>query len=319
MADINTRNQGFRSGEERVIVEIVNPLIFPTLSIVAVEVAIGLAFLTILTILYRSDLAKVKHNWLKLGILVAIALILIGAAGLGKYGLLPVAFFIAYFGWQELLQSVQIKYGPIAHPLLLQLLGTVGIIGGLWGTVATFFGAIVATWAAIALPILIVRNPPPMHGILSAAFGMVFITTPLANLLTLADSAYGEFNLLIVLVLTNDGFSQGIGQMWGKTPLIPGISPNKTWEGTLGGLISCLILGWSLRFLLPFWQLWQVLLLSGGVSVMALTGDLIASSLKREAGIKDFGHVLAVTGGILDKFDSVLFTIPIFYFIVQCK
>lgn len=300
--------------------EIFNPLILPILGFVAGEIVIALAVLIILAIIYRRDPAKVKYNSFKLAILIGIGLILIGAGGLGKYGLLPFALFLAYFGWQELLQSVQIKYGPIALPILLQLLGTVGIMGGLWGTAfAIYCTVIIATWAAFTLPILLVRNPPPMHGILSAAFGMVFITMPLASFLTLADSAYKEFNLFILLVLTNDAFSQGIGQIWGKTPLIPGISPNKTWEGTFGGIISCLVLGWSFSFLLPEWQLWQVILLSGGVSLMALTGDLIASSLKREAGIKDFGHVLAVTGGILDKFDSVLFTVPIFYLIMQCK
>ncbi|MDZ8030434.1 phosphatidate cytidylyltransferase [Nostoc sp. DedSLP04] len=300
--------------------EIFNPLILPTLVIAGGEIAIALLVFMIFAIIYRRDPDKVKHDALKLAILIGIGLILIAAAGLGKYGLLPVALFLAYFGWQELLETVQIKYGAIALPVLLQLLGTVGIVGGVWGNVfAIFCSAIVALWVAIALPILILRHPPPMHGILTTAFGIVFITIPLASLLTLADSAYQEFNLLILLVLTNDGFSQGIGKILGKTPLIPGISPNKTWEGTIGGLLACLVLGWSLSFMLPEWRLWQVLLLSGGVALMALTGDLIASSLKREAGIKDFGQVLAVTGGVLDKFDSVMFTIPIFYFIVHCK
>lgn len=304
----------------REVVEIFNPLILPTLVIAGGEIAIALLVFMIFAIIYRRDPDKVKHDALKLAILIGIGLILIVAAGLGKYGLLPVALFLAYFGWQELLETVQIKYGAIALPVLLQLLGTIGIVGGVWGNVfAIFCSAIVATWVAIALPILILRHPPPMHGILTTAFGIVFITIPLASLLTLADSAYQEFNLLILLVLTNDGFSQGIGKILGKTPLIPGISPNKTWEGTIGGLLACLVLGWSLSFMLPEWRLWQVLLLSGGVALMALTGDLIASSLKREAGIKDFGQVLAVTGGVLDKFDSVMFTIPIFYFIVHCK
>ncbi|VXD25276.1 phosphatidate cytidylyltransferase [Planktothrix paucivesiculata] len=298
--------------------EIFNPLIVPTLTLLGGEIAIALSFFTLFAIIYRRDAAKIKHHALKLAILIAIGLILIGAAGLGKYGLLPVTLLLAYFGWQELLNTVQIKYGAIPLPMLLQLLGTVGIVGGLWeNPLAIFFGVIVATWVGIAIPIFILDNPPPMYGMLTTAFGMVLITLPLACLLTLVDSAYQEFNLLILLVLTHDGFSQGVGQILGKNPLIPKISPNKTWEGTIGGLLSCLLLGGFAHFILPEWQLWQVLLLSGAVAFLALTGDLIASCLKREAGIKDFSQILAVTGGILDKFDSLIFTIPIFYIIVN--
>ncbi|NET35310.1 MAG: phosphatidate cytidylyltransferase [Cyanothece sp. SIO1E1] len=280
----------------------------------AIGTGVAVALGIIISILYRDDSATVKALWLKTLILIGLVLVLIGAGGLGKWGFLPVALFMAYFGWLEFLQCVEIKYGAIALPGLIRLLGTVGILGALWGTaLTTYLGVVIAAWGAIALPLWLTRNPPPMYGMLSAAFGTLFITMPLALLLALSDSAYGEFSLLILLVITNDAAAQLLGQIAGRTPLIPQISPSKTAEGALGGLIFCLIWGYIFRFLVPGWQLWQILLVAGGISVMALSGDLIASALKREANIKDFGHILATTGGILDKFDSLMFTVPIFY------
>lgn len=298
--------------------ELFNPLIFPTLNILKIGIGVGIALSAIVSILYRDNIETVKKLWWKTIILISIVLVLIGAGGLGKWGFLPVALFMAYFGWLELLQCVEIKYGPIRLGNLIGLLGTLGVLGPIGETpLFTYLGVVVAAWGAIALPIWITRSPPPLYVILSAAFGIIFITMPLALVLRLADSAYGEFSLLIMLVLANDAASQLIGQIFGRNSLAPQISPSKTVEGAIGGLIFCLICGYISCSLVPNWQLWQVLSVAGGISVMALSGDLLASSLKREANIKDFGHILATTGGILDKFDSLMFAVPIFYLAIQ--
>ncbi len=298
--------------------ELINPLILPVLSFLGGPIVISIILSSIISLLYRRQPEKAKKTWLKLGILFILILIFVATGSLGKWGLLPVTLFLAYWGWLELLQCIERKYGQILNPTLMITLGMVGTLGGLWGTPFTiFFGVVITTWLALSIPMLISRQPPTMYSILGAAFGMVFITMPLANLLALVNASYGAFCFLILLVMGNDGFSQGFGMIGGTKPLAPNISPGKTWVGAWGGLLSCFVIGYLLRFLVPEWQLWQVMLISGGVSLMALCGDLIASSLKREAGIKDFGQVLAVTGGILDKFDSVMFAIPIFYFACQ--
>jgi phosphatidate cytidylyltransferase len=72
-----------------------------------------------------------------------------------------------------------------------------------------------------------------------------------------------------------------------------------------------------LQFLLPNWQLWSVLLLAVGISTLLLIGDLLFSAIKREVGIKDFGYALSVTGGVLDKFDGLMLTIPLFFIVMQ--
>ncbi|PSB03014.1 phosphatidate cytidylyltransferase [Merismopedia glauca] len=296
----------------------INPLLWRIMPIFASAVALSVFLSSIISILYRDRPEKVINTWLKLGILLGLILLLIGTGSLGKWGFLPIALFLAYWGWRELLGCIEVKYGEILHSTLIIFLGTFGILGGLEGNSLTaFLGIAIAAWLAVTLPMLIQRQPTSMHGVLGTSFGMIFITMPLALLLNLLTNNYSQFSFLILLVMTNDGFSQGFGLLGGKKPLIPSISPGKTWVGSGGGLLACLIVGYLLRFLVPEWQLWQAILVAGIISLMSLCGDLIASSLKREAGIKDFGNVLAVTGGILDKFDSLLFATPVFYIIAH--
>jgi CDP-diglyceride synthetase len=298
-------------------VDILNPLVLPALQIIGGATAIGIFLTIILRLVHRDAPGRYKAAWLKLGILIGITTVLISAGALGIWGLLPVILFLACCGWYELTQCIEKKYGTVSTSLLVILLGTLGTLGGICGIpFVSYFGAFVAGWVAIALPMLLSRSPLPMHSVLGTAFGTIFISMPLANLLALVGSSYGAFAFLILIVMANDGFSEGFGRLFGKTPLCPQISPSKTWEGATGGLLSCSSLGYGIQFLLPGWQLWQVMLVTVAISLMGLTGDLIASSIKRDAGIKDFGQILGITGGILDKFDSLLFATPIFCAVV---
>jgi CDP-diglyceride synthetase len=293
-------------------------LLWRILPIFGATVALSIVLSSIITILYRDRPDKIINTWLKLGILLGVILVFVVTGSLGKWIFLPVALFLAYWGWRELLGCFRVKYGEFLHSNSIVFLGSFGILGGLAdNSLTAFLGVAIATWLAIAIPIPIHRQPTPMHDILGTAFGMMFITMPLALLLDLLTRNYGQFSFLVLLVMSNDGFSQGCGLLGGKTLLIPSISPGKTLVGSGGGFLACLIIGYLLQFLVPEWHVWQALLVAGITSLMSLSGDLIASSLKREAGIKDFGNILAVTGGILDKFDSLLFATPVFYVMVH--
>lgn len=103
-----------------------------------------------------------------------------------------------------------------------------------------------------------------------------------------------------------DGFSQLSGQLFGKNSLAPNISPNKTMEGLLGGLLVTLCTLFFFDHISGFRPLQSFglgILVCGG----ALVGDLLASLVKRKCGIKDYGKILPGHGGILDRFDSFLF------------
>jgi len=108
-----------------------------------------------------------------------------------------------------------------------------------------------------------------------------------------------------------------VGKAWGKHSLTPDISPGKTWEGAIGGLLAGIIasLILSTSFSLPI-NYWQMVLLGCVISIFAQIGDLVESLLKRNTGAKDSGKLLPGHGGILDRIDSLIFTGVVVYYCI---
>jgi len=107
-----------------------------------------------------------------------------------------------------------------------------------------------------------------------------------------------------------------IGTRWGRHKLAPAISPKKSVEGALGGILLTMVVTQYVNNrlqigLLPGW------VLGGVVGIAAVVGDLFESALKREAGVKDSGWILPGHGGVLDRIDSLLFTIPVVYYLTR--
>lgn len=115
---------------------------------------------------------------------------------------------------------------------------------------------------------------------------------------------------LIALIWTNDTMAYLSGSFIGKTPLMPAVSPKKTIEGTLGGIVFTIFLAWlGSRYLIDFSPAyWMALAFIA--SVIGTAGDLMESKLKRMADVKDSGTLMPGHGGILDRFDSLLLAAP---------
>ncbi len=123
----------------------------------------------------------------------------------------------------------------------------------------------------------------------------------------------------LLLTWVNDTAAWGIGKLFGRTKLMPELSPKKTWEGFAAGLVaSALFAGFFLRAFEPFSSRpWPVLALLGiGLGTLAQIGDLFESMFKRAVSVKDTSNVLGEHGGFLDRVDSLLFTIPAFYYLL---
>lgn len=128
-----------------------------------------------------------------------------------------------------------------------------------------------------------------------------------------------QFEILLVFVAAwgTDTFAYLSGMLFGRHPLIPRISPKKTWEGSIGGSIASVILAFFLQpYLVPELDRTYVLLIILFASIMGQCGDLFASRLKRLKGIKDYGSIFAGHGGVLDRFDSVLFAGPVVWILL---
>jgi phosphatidate cytidylyltransferase len=132
------------------------------------------------------------------------------------------------------------------------------------------------------------------------------------------DAKGGTALILLPVILTwaSDIGAYAVGRLAGRRKLIPSVSPGKTVEGAVGALVVCVRL-----VLRPMAQLamptWAVIAFALAVSVTAQVGDLAESLLKREAGVKDSSQLIPGHGGILDRFDSLLFVLPVAYLLLM--
>lgn len=149
----------------------------------------------------------------------------------------------------------------------------------------------------------------------------VFGISHMAYLLSLPSiegfSVGGQGLLLFLVFLTeiNDVMQFTWGKLLGKHKIVPKVSPNKTWEGFIGGLISTTLIGLGIAFLTPFNQL-QVLFFSFIIALSGFVGDIVISAIKRDIGVKDTGDLIPGHGGVLDRIDSLAYTAPIFFHFV---
>jgi phosphatidate cytidylyltransferase len=165
------------------------------------------------------------------------------------------------------------------------------------------------------------KSAQPFQNIGFLVGALVYITVPftLLCLTTRMEGALGEkpnnFQPhlamgLLLLTWANDSFAYLIGSQIGKTPLFPRISPKKTWEGTVGGVIMTIATGFMFHKILGILLLKDWFVLAAIVGIFGTMGDLIESMLKRSFGIKDSGTFLPGHGGFLDRFDAFIFHLP---------
>lgn len=126
-----------------------------------------------------------------------------------------------------------------------------------------------------------------------------------------------EFVLFILFVIwATDSGAYFVGKSLGKHKLWPSISPNKTIEGAIGGTLIALFVGVAFHMIHPFeYSILMIALISIGIAIIGQMGDLVASAFKRHFDVKDSGNILPGHGGILDRFDSLLFVLPFLYVI----
>lgn len=159
------------------------------------------------------------------------------------------------------------------------------------------------------------KKEQPIYNTAINLMGVFYLVVPFSLILLILNMKGPDFSLLIgmfILIWTNDSFAYLTGRMIGKHKMIERISPNKTWEGTIGGVVFSLIAGVLIGYLTDQMLFWTVAAMV--ISPGAIFGDLLESLFKRNLKIKDSGNILPGHGGILDRFDATLFVVP-FYFV----
>ncbi len=207
------------------------------------------------------------------------------------YLAIPVQYYLAYMGWHDAFMMFIPVFMFAFIPFIL-------VIKGQTQDIARSMSVI------------------PTHLMLT-----VFSISHLAYLLALPElkgfEVGGRGLLLYVVFLTemNDVFQFTWGKLTGRHKIIEKVSPNKTWEGFIGGLLSTIAAAYFLRFLTPFAPM-NALLCGLLIACAGFVGDIIVSAIKRDFGIKDTGTVIKGHGGILDRIDSLVISAPFFFYFV---
>jgi len=237
----------------------------------------------------------------------------------------PIVFFgvcllVAILGMIELKKMLERKYDKVN--LLASLLL------GLSFQILVFLntqGIITEKWYVVLMPLvwlpfvheLFKGGEHPFQRIALTLLVPVYVSLPL-TFLYLFGCANGDFNSSLLLgffamVWCNDTGAYVVGVSIGKHKLYERISPKKTWEGFIGGVLFTFAAAWVIFMLTEISHLWVWLLAGIVVSVFGTIGDLVESMLKRNVEIKDSGSILPGHGGVLDRFDAVLFSAPMVY------
>ncbi|TNE54157.1 MAG: CDP-archaeol synthase [Bacteroidetes bacterium] len=162
------------------------------------------------------------------------------------------------------------------------------------------------------------KKEHPLLNVSAGIFGIFYLVIPFLLTVILVRNSFPGLPLAIgmfVLIWTNDSFAYLSGRFIGKTPLFERISPKKTWEGTLGGVLFTILAALILAHFFErghsylFWVVAAIL-----ISAASMIGDLFESMIKRSLNIKDSGNVLPGHGGILDRFDAMIIAAPLYFF-----
>lgn len=226
-------------------------------------------------------------------ILVVLLLVLAGAAYELSRALEPLPFLAAF--------------GAGALPLLLSI--PYEETGVLAGAIAGL------PWALFWLA----GQPETrtLRAVLAVLLMSLWVGAPLAHIGLFPGTRAGVVLILIAVVgpWISDSGAYFAGRLFGRHPMFPTLSPKKTIEGGLGGLLLTILVVAPISAVLLDYGLPKALLMGAAVSVSSQAGDLFESSLKRILDVKDLGNFLPGHGGVLDRVDSLLFTAPAVYYI----
>lgn len=255
-----------------------------------------------------------------------------------------ILFSIIHFGcWWEYLKLAEKIHSTVFHPytklgwmvtgygIMLWFCSTSYHIGG-YGLKENISLPVSAAGFALLVMGIFQKNVINIKAFGMAALGPVYISLSIGLMFAIAgrtinaDSGekiylfYDKYypSLIIFCIWINDTMAYIVGSLIGKTPFSK-ISPKKTWEGTIGGIILCIGFAFLITFLFSIENIdpSTASIIACIVAVTGTGGDLFESWLKRKAGVKDSGTLMPGHGGFLDRFDSLLFAIPFVWVLTE--
>ncbi len=257
-----------------------------------------------------------------------VMVILLGIAfWAGRPGIMILFIIVSFAALREfvtLARTAQADHMALAGAFFIVLPFNYWLV---WIDWYQFFAIFIPVYAFLLMPIVaVVRGETDnfLDRITEAQWAVmisVYCVSHLPSLLALRIPGYeGREMLLIAFLIVVVQFSDVMQYVWGKLfgrhKVAPSLSPSKTWEGLIGGVLSAAAAGAALWWITPF-SVVEAGALALVAALMGFFGGLVMSAIKRDRGVKDWGHLIAGHGGIIDRIDSLVFSAPIFFHLVR--
>ena len=264
--------------------------------------------------------ARIRAWW----IMVAVFGLAIRTGGLGSIVLFGFASFMAMREFLTLTPTSRTDHTVLFWAFFIFAPMQYWLVGVQW---YGLFSILIPVYAFVAIPTrmaiagettgFLERTSTVQWGLMAC----VYCVSHAPALLMLHVPGYpgGGATLLFYLVLIaqlNDVMQYVWGKLFGKHPIAPQVSPNKTWEGFLGGTATAVAVGTALYWATPFPPL-VAGAMSLAITLMGFAGGLVMSAVKRDRGVKDYGSLIEGHGGVLDRIDSLLFAAPVFFHLTR--
>ena len=264
--------------------------------------------------------ARIKAWWVIVG--------LIGFAFLfGRVGVIVLFGLVSFFALREFITLTPTRRGDhvaLAVSFFLVLPEQYVLVAMGWYGMFSIF---IPVYVFLLLPIIAALSSETTHFLERGAkiqWGLmicVYCISHVPALLMLDIPGYEGRNallicFLILVVQMSDVLQYVWGKLFGKRKVAPELSPSKTVEGFVGGVASASLLGAAMWWITPF-DVWQAGAMALAIAFMGFLGGLVMSAIKRDRGIKDWGHMIEGHGGMLDRLDSVVFAAPIFFHLTR--
>lgn len=283
-----------------------------------IEILFFVGFLFILLIhKYREMTDEVKRGiWIKYGGYFLVVNLFLLFTFLGSPYFHGVILILIFLGLREFFQMMAAK--EIKAYRIMGFCVGLGIYGSaLFKNISLFYSVTsIGLILILIIPLFQQNVKSSIINISCTLLGVFYASFLLTHILLIYQWREGISYVvfLYTLLVINDGFAELFGRLFGKRKIWPKISPNKTYAGSIGGFLSTVFSSILFHFVLPHLSIFSCMVSGAIIAVSGQIGDLIASVFKRDSGLKDFGNILPSHGGIIDRFDGLIFTAPIFYY-----
>jgi phosphatidate cytidylyltransferase len=290
-----------------------DPLFWPTALVLGAILGAGLILLLIVERHHLGELPQrtLFQRWAVWAVIAPVFSLAVLS------GQLPMLGLTALIVWQGLREYARLVGLSAMYRSVLYTLGLLALPLTLIAPETLFSVLPIFLIVGTLQPILTQDVKGGIRTFALAAFGFAYLPLLLGHLTLIHAWLPGGPAILLVVALAtalSDVGAFTVGKMLGRHKLSPIVSPNKTWEGVVGNLLGAALGTWLLAFALPpAMPLWLVLVLPIIVGIGAVWGDLLESLIKRELGVKDAGAWLPGFGGLLDRADSLVVTVPLIY------